>query len=75
MLVHAQRAGYMDNTIIRAMPIRQRIDWLMDYAHHHSTEFQSSESVAGTQPLYRTAPNRYCGVKLHGRTYQHLCGH
>jgi len=34
----------MDNTIVRAMPIRQRIDWLLDYAHRHSTEFQSSES-------------------------------
>ena len=31
-------------TIIRHMPIRQRIDWLMDYAHRHSAEFQTTES-------------------------------
>ncbi len=31
-------------TVIRHMPIRKRIDWLMDYAHRHSAEFQSSES-------------------------------
>ncbi|HSL05893.1 MAG TPA: hypothetical protein VK901_20450 [Nitrospiraceae bacterium] len=33
-----------ETTIIRNMPIRQRIDWLTDYAHRHSVEFQSSES-------------------------------
>ena len=31
-------------SVIRHMPIRQRIDWLMDHAHRHSVEFQSSES-------------------------------
>lgn len=31
-------------TVIRNMPIRQRIDWLMDHAHRHSMDFQSSES-------------------------------
>ncbi len=30
--------------VVRNMPIRQRIDWLMDHAHRHSVEFQSSES-------------------------------
>ena len=32
------------STVIRHMPIRQRIDWLMDHARRHSVEFQSSES-------------------------------
>jgi hypothetical protein len=32
------------NMVIRNMPIRQRIDWLMDHAHRHAVEFQSSES-------------------------------
>jgi hypothetical protein len=31
------------NMVIRNMPIRQRIDWLMDHAHRHSAEYQSSE--------------------------------
>ena len=31
-------------SVIRNMPIRQRIDWLMDHARRHSDEFQSSES-------------------------------
>ncbi len=31
-------------TVVRNMPIRQRIDWLMDHAHRHSMDFQSSES-------------------------------
>ena len=31
-------------SVIRNMPIRQRIDWLMDHAHRHSMEFQSPES-------------------------------
>jgi hypothetical protein len=30
--------------VVRNMPIRQRIDWLMDHAHRHSVEFQSPES-------------------------------
>ena len=30
--------------VVRNMPIRQRIDWLMDHAHRNSVEFQSSES-------------------------------
>ncbi|HSL03133.1 MAG TPA: hypothetical protein VK901_06300, partial [Nitrospiraceae bacterium] len=32
------------NMVVRNMPIRQRIDWLMDHAHRHAAEFQSSES-------------------------------
>jgi hypothetical protein len=31
------------NMVICNMPIRQRIDWLMDHAHRHSAEYQSSE--------------------------------
>ena len=34
----------VDNTFVRNMPIRQRIDWLIDHAHRHAVEFQSSES-------------------------------
>ena len=34
----------VDGAVFRNMPIRQRIDWLTDYAHRHSAEFQSSES-------------------------------
>ena len=34
----------MDSTVVRTMPIRQRIDWLLDYAHRQSVEFQSPES-------------------------------
>src|SRR5438445_4151094 len=33
-----------DNTVIRGMPIQQRIDWLMDHARRHSVRFQSPES-------------------------------
>ena len=34
----------IETSAIRNMPIRQRIDWLMDHARRHSVEFQSSES-------------------------------
>ncbi len=34
----------VDNAVIRSMPIRQRIDWLMDHARRHSVGFQSPES-------------------------------
>jgi hypothetical protein len=34
----------VDNEVIRRMPIRQRIDWLMDHARRHSVEFQNPES-------------------------------
>lgn len=34
----------VDNTVIRDMPILQRIDWLMEHARRHSVGFQSPES-------------------------------
>ena len=34
----------VDNAVIRSMPIRQRIDWLIERARHHSMEFQNPES-------------------------------
>ena len=33
-----------DNIVIRSMPMRQRIDWLMDHAHRHSVGFQTPSS-------------------------------
>jgi Carboxysome Shell Carbonic Anhydrase len=33
-----------DSKVIRALPIRQRIGWLVNHAHRHAMAFQSSES-------------------------------
>ena len=54
-------------SVIRNMPIRQRIDWLMDHAHRHSMEFQSPESYQARR-LYidRPAPNLRRRAQLHG---------
>ena len=39
------REQVVDSLGVRNMPIRQRIDWLMEHAHRNSVEFRSSESV------------------------------
>lgn len=33
-----------DSSLIRNLPIQQRIDWLMEHAHHYAQVYQSAES-------------------------------
>jgi hypothetical protein len=52
----------VDSAVIRSMPIRQRIDWLMDHARRHSVGFQSPESFLA-RSLY-TAQHQTAVVAL-----------
>jgi hypothetical protein len=53
----------VDNAVIRSMPIRQRIDWLMDHARRHAVGFQSPESFLARKLYTAQHPTAVVALK------------
>jgi len=53
MIVPTPSQTSVDSSVIRNLPIKQRIDWLIDHARRHSVLFQSPDSFLARR-LYTT---------------------